>query len=63
MIDPSIGLQYLKTDEWELKPVRKGPVPEGCNFKNPAGTQVHRREQFSIDGEKYPAQNIAGHIL
>ena len=44
MIDPSIGLQYLKTDEWELKPVRKGPVPEGCNFKNPVGTQVHRRE-------------------
>lgn len=29
MIDPSTGLQYLKTDEWELKPDRKGPVPDG----------------------------------
>jgi hypothetical protein len=55
MLDPSTGLQYFKVDEWELKPERKGPVPDGSKHQNPAGTVIHRREQFSIDGERYPA--------
>jgi hypothetical protein len=63
MIDPSLGMQYLKVNEWELKPTRKGPVPEDSNYLNPPGTFVHARERFSIDGEKYPAQNIRGHIM
>ena len=63
MVDPAVGLQYLKTDEWELKPERKGPVPDDCNYQHPDGAVIHRREQFSIDGEKYPAQNIKGRII
>ena len=55
LLDPSTGLQYFKVDEWELKPERKGPVPADCNHQNPVGTVIHRREQFSIDGEAYPA--------
>lgn len=61
--DPSLGLQYIKTNEWDLKPERKGPVPDGCNFQHPEGIIVHRREQFSIDGERYPTQNIKGKSL
>ena len=55
LVDPSLGMQYYKVNEWELKPERKGPVPADSNHQNPSGTVVHRREQFSIDGEKYPA--------
>jgi len=54
-LDPSLGLEYLKTTEWELKPQSKGPLPAGCNYENPEGTPTHDRHIYSIDGEKYPA--------
>ena len=53
-IDPSLGIEYSKANEWELKPVRKGPVPDNCNYKNPEGTITHPADVLSIDGEKYP---------
>ena len=62
-IDPSTGLQYLKTDSWELKPKRKGPVPKDCNYSLPKETVTHRREVFSIDGESYPSQDIKGKVI
>lgn len=43
-IDPSLGLQYIKADEWELKPVRKGLVPQDSGYEHPEGAHVHRRE-------------------
>ena len=53
-IDPSLGLEYSKANEWELRPVRKGPVPHDCAYTNPPNTATHPADVLSIDGEKYP---------
>ena len=55
LMDPGIGMDYYKLTSWELKPERKGPVPEGCEYQVPEGTVINRRDVFSIDGESYPA--------
>ena len=34
-LNAGIGIEYLQTKEWELKPVRKGPVPEDANYQLP----------------------------
>ena len=62
-INKSLGLEYIKASEWTLKPTRKGPVPAGKNFQLPEGTQTFPNELFSIDGEKYPAQNIKAKVI
>ena len=56
-------IDYVKSDSWELKPERKGPVPEGSTYRLPAGVITNENNFFSIDGEKYPAQNIKGKVL
>ena len=32
LLDPAIGMDYYKVSNWELKPVRKGPVPQGYEY-------------------------------
>ena len=63
LLDPSLGMDYLKLTTWELKPVRKGPVPSGCDYQLPEGTEINRRDVFSIDGESYPAQDVKGRTI
>ena len=58
-----MGMQYFKTTKWKLQPTIKGPVPEGLNYELPAGTQTANNEIYSIDGERYPAQDITGVVL
>ena len=62
-ISPSLGMDYLKASEWKLEPERKGTVPEGSEFQHPEGTTTYANEIYSIDGEKYAAQNISGKVL
>ena len=58
-----MGIQYVKSTEWTMRPGRKGPVPDGMKYKLPEGTQTFANEIYSIDGEKYPAQDITGRVL
>jgi hypothetical protein len=62
-INKGLGIEYLKVNEWELKPKRKGPVPEDCNYELPKETETHRREIFSIDGECYPTQDVKAKVI
>ena len=62
-LNSGTGVEYLQTKEWELKPVRKGPVPEDANYQLPEGTQTFNHEIYSIDGEVYPAQDIKGKVI
>lgn len=62
-IYPNLGIEYFKTSQWVLKPTRKGPVPQHLKYQLPNGTQTFANEIFSIDGEKYPAQEIKGTVL
>lgn len=62
-LSQNLGVEYLKASEWRLDPERKGDVPEGSEFQNPEGTITYANEIYSIDGEKYPAQNISGKVL
>lgn len=54
-IEAGLGVEYIKSTEWKILPKRKGPVPEGLNYKLPDGTQTYANELYSIDGERYPA--------
>jgi hypothetical protein len=58
-----MGVEYLKASEWSLQPQRRGPVPEGSTYQLPEGEETYANEIYSIDGEKYPAQNISGKVL
>ena len=60
-ISESMGLDYLKASSWSLKPRRKGTPPEG--YQLPEGIRTYANEIYSIDGEKYPAQDIQGKVL
>ena len=62
-VDPGLGMEYIRTKTWHLSPQRKGPVPENLNYHLPEGTQTFPDECFSIDGEKYPAQDCKGTVL
>ena len=52
-MDSNLGLDYFKTDKWELDPLKKGPPPKGANFAN-GPSKTFKDEIYSIDGEKYP---------
>ena len=45
-------MNYYKTNEWTLKPTVKG------DRENPDANAI-----YSIDGEKYPAQDVSGKVL
>ena len=55
-----MGLKYLKCTKWNLKPLIKGP-----NNEDPTADREGTSEGavYSIDGEKYPAQNVSGRVL
>lgn len=59
----SLGCEYFKVSEWEIKPKRKGPVPQNLNYQLPQGTETFDNEIYSIDGEKYPAQDIKAKVI
>ena len=56
-------MNYYKSKEWKIEPEVKGPVPKDLNYQLPSGTQISEQALFSIDGEKYPAQNVTGKVL
>ena len=59
----NINMNYYKSDEWKISPTVKGPVPDGLDYQLPEDTQTSEQSFFSIDGEKYPAQNVSGKVL
>ena len=52
VFDQSMGLEYIKSRNFNLKPDVKGPR-EG---RDPNAI-------YSIDGEEYPAQDVKGNVL
>jgi len=59
----NIGMNYYKSTEWKIEPAVKGPVPQDLNYNLPEGTEASEQAFFSIDGEKYPAQNVTGKVI
>ena len=52
-LDESLGVEYYKCSEWELKPAVKGPLPDGSDLQ--ISEPIEESAIYSIDGEKYPA--------
>lgn len=63
VLNPSYAIDYYKANQWELKPERKGPVQEGSDYQLPEGSVTSAAEYMSIDGEKYPSQDVKGRVL
>lgn len=56
------GTQYYKATEWEFQPQVKGPVPDDIENVWPE-QETNANALIAIDGERYPAQNISGHVM
>ena len=62
-IRENMGVQYFKTTKWQLKPKIKGPVPSSLNYNLPPAQVQGSNEFYSVDGEKYPAQDVSGEVI
>ena len=62
-LNRGLGMDYLKVTEWRIEPHRKGPVPDDLSYELPEDTRTFRNEFYSIDGERYPAQDISAKVL
>jgi hypothetical protein len=60
-MDSNLGLDYLKSDKWEIDPFKKGKVPADSNYV--VRTRTYPDEFYSIDGEKYPCQKILATVI
>jgi hypothetical protein len=56
-------MRYFKANKWKISPDRKGPVPKELKYKLAEGTKTYNNEIFSIDGERYPAQDVTAKVL
>ena len=63
LLNQSLGLQYLKTEQWKIEPNLRSSVPDDLNFQLPQNTETIENQFYSVDGEKYPLQNVSGKVL
>ena len=57
-LSKSVGIDYYKCNEWSINPKVKGIDPNNEKQEGADPTAA-----YSIEGERYPTQNIHGRVL